>query len=367
MFRLITCIAILLGQPNVYSQYNIIPNADFELYVDIPDHWYYNGTHFTEIVQFWSSPTAASPDAYGKRIDVPRMWSDKGFGHIRPHNGDNMVGLTVYGCAGAKPHCREYIQIRLSEPLVPGQNYTFSYWTAHLENSCHSNNLGVYFSVEEIHDEMDIRLNFIPLINEPSIIKPGLGRWLQMNYHFKATESSEFLTMGNFYPDEKTKTEKAKPGIYDFAYYYLDDLILKKAEPMLSVPREEDKLANILLEKGERIVLDHIYFDYDRADFLRRSYVQLHALLELLRKHPELVIEVHGHTDNSGSPEYNNHLSVERSKAVVSFLIESGISAKRLSYRGYGSSQPIASNDNYDGRKKNRRVEFVILDSAKSN
>ena len=72
-------------------------------------------------------------------------------------------------------------------------------------------------------------------------------------------------------------------------------------------------------------------------------------------------IEIIGHTDNKGEGIMNQELSEERAKAVFNYLISKNIPSQRLSYRGLGSSKPIASNETEAGRKKNRRVEFVVI------
>ncbi len=75
-----------------------------------------------------------------------------------------------------------------------------------------------------------------------------------------------------------------------------------------------------------------------------------------------MVIEVGGHTDNVGDDAMNMKLSHERAKAVREYLVKAGIVAERIQAKGYGESNPIASNDNDDGRKSNRRTEFIILE-----
>ena len=76
---------------------------------------------------------------------------------------------------------------------------------------------------------------------------------------------------------------------------------------------------------------------------------------------PALNIEISGHTDNSGSNEYNVTLSEKRALSVVNYLIKNNISKTRLSYKGYGESQPVGSNDTENGRANNRRTEIMIL------
>lgn len=73
-------------------------------------------------------------------------------------------------------------------------------------------------------------------------------------------------------------------------------------------------------------------------------------------------IELSGHTDNKGSDRYNQNLSHSRVKAVYDYLVSQGISPKRLQYSSYGATQPIADNKTDQGRSKNRRVEFKILE-----
>jgi outer membrane protein OmpA-like peptidoglycan-associated protein len=72
-------------------------------------------------------------------------------------------------------------------------------------------------------------------------------------------------------------------------------------------------------------------------------------------------IEISGHTDNVGTDQANQVLSENRAKAVYQYLIANGIDAGRLSYKGYGETQPIATNDMDEGRGKNRRTEFKII------
>ena len=71
-------------------------------------------------------------------------------------------------------------------------------------------------------------------------------------------------------------------------------------------------------------------------------------------------IQINGHTDNVGSDADNLKLSDDRAKAVQDYLIKNGIAVNRLRYKGYGESQPIDTNDTEDGRRNNRRTEFVL-------
>lgn len=125
--------------------------------------------------------------------------------------------------------------------------------------------------------------------------------------------------------------------------------------------REVEK--NIELKKvevGSVIVLNNIFFDFNKSTLRPDSYAELERLLKLLTDMPTLKIEISGHTDNIGSAAYNKTLSENRAKAVVDYLIGKGIKADRLTYVGYGFDKPIATNDTEEGRQMNRRTEFKI-------
>ncbi len=122
------------------------------------------------------------------------------------------------------------------------------------------------------------------------------------------------------------------------------------------------------LKKGESIVLKNIFFDYNKATLRKESLSELDHLVALLKKYPEMKIEIAGHTDNKGSSSYNLQLSQQRAQAVVDYLIRCGIVSKRLTAKGYGETRPVAPNanpdgsDNPKGRQLNRRIEFKIIE-----
>ena len=121
---------------------------------------------------------------------------------------------------------------------------------------------------------------------------------------------------------------------------------------------------DILLKKievGIKIVLNNIFFDFNKATLRPESVAELDRLNRLMTDTPSLRIEISGHTDNVGSASYNQKLSESRAKAVVDYLLKKGVDASRLEYKGYGFEQPVASNKTEEGRQQNRRTEFKIL------
>lgn len=111
---------------------------------------------------------------------------------------------------------------------------------------------------------------------------------------------------------------------------------------------------------GSRIVLRNVFFDFDKATLRPESQSELERLINILNTYSSLKIEISGYTDNIGAADYNKKLSEARAKSVVDYLIAHGISSTRMTYKGYGKDNPIATNDTEEGRQLNRRTEFKI-------
>jgi outer membrane protein OmpA-like peptidoglycan-associated protein/tetratricopeptide (TPR) repeat protein len=112
--------------------------------------------------------------------------------------------------------------------------------------------------------------------------------------------------------------------------------------------------------KPTPVILRNVFFETGSADLRPESAPELDRLVNLMQQNSTLNIQINGHTDNVGADAANQHLSEQRAKAVHAYLIGKGIAAKRLKYQGFGESQPIADNATEQGRKENRRTEFVV-------
>ncbi len=119
---------------------------------------------------------------------------------------------------------------------------------------------------------------------------------------------------------------------------------------------------------GSKMILNNIFFDFDKATLRQTSNVELKNLVTLLKANPNMKVEIGGHTDSKGDAVYNQKLSEERAQAVVDRLIASGISADQMKAKGYGKTMPDVANKNADGtdspegRQLNRRVELKITE-----
>jgi len=130
-------------------------------------------------------------------------------------------------------------------------------------------------------------------------------------------------------------------------------------EPKIVKDEFIDELKNI--DEGESIILNNIFFEFDKTTLLPESYIELDKIASFLLENRFQKVEIAGHTDNIGSDSYNQKLSEGRAKAVVDYLVSKGVNPASLKAVGYGKTKPIDTNQNEKGRSKNRRVEFTLL------
>jgi len=109
------------------------------------------------------------------------------------------------------------------------------------------------------------------------------------------------------------------------------------------------------------IVLNNVFFDFDKATLKPESFPELNRIVSLMTEKPTMQIEISGHTDTSGPEQYNLGLSERRAKAVMKYFSDKGVPKDHMSVLFFGETKPTESNDTAAGRKKNRRVEFKIL------
>lgn len=108
-------------------------------------------------------------------------------------------------------------------------------------------------------------------------------------------------------------------------------------------------------------VVEDLRFEVGKAEIRPAYHENLNAVVSILRQNPEIEVEIQGHTDSQGAAELNQQLSERRAAAVRDYLVEQGVDADRLDYKGYGETDPVASNDTAEGRAENRRVGIKPL------
>jgi len=152
---------------------------------------------------------------------------------------------------------------------------------------------------------------------------------------------------GYLFHSENLSLQESKTAVDPFIY---------------SVMLQKIKTAEtVVIDEPKSVVLKNIFFETGSAKLLAASDIEIKKLYDLLIDNPNMKIQIIGHTDNVGREIDNKKLSEERAKSVFTSLINLGIERSRVSFMGMGETNPIASNDTEEGRKENRRTEFVIV------
>jgi len=115
------------------------------------------------------------------------------------------------------------------------------------------------------------------------------------------------------------------------------------------------------IETGIQYRINNIFFETGKWELLEDSFVELRRLVDFLKNNQNYKIKIYGHTDDVGTNQFNLNLSIKRAESVKNFLIENGIENNRIFIKGYGKTKPIVSNNTEEGRQKNRRVEFELI------
>ena len=181
--------------------------------------------------------------------------------------------------------------------------------------------------VEKTTTEADGSYSFTVLPNENYRIKTQKNGFIENTFNFIADKG-----------DNRT---------------YTKDLILNATEAIIE--KKENKLF---------ISVENIYFDYNKADIKKESYIALNKVVAVLKNNENMKIEVNAHTDTQGTNDYNSKLSSKRAEAAKQYLIQKGVDSNRLIAKGFGETQPLVNcGDNCSEQEhlSNRRIEFIIL------
>jgi outer membrane protein OmpA-like peptidoglycan-associated protein len=148
---------------------------------------------------------------------------------------------------------------------------------------------------------------------------------------------------------------------------YVNKIVLTSGDTVdygtVEVKAGKGKMRMKLMREYSRktFILENVFFDFGKASLKKESFPALDELYKSLDFNPTMQIEIAGHTDSVGSDQANLKLSQGRANSVRAYLIKKGIEARRVQAKGYGETQPIASNSTEKGRQMNRRTEVRVL------
>lgn len=367
---------------------NLVLNGGFEKRMENTNCRYAPNTEaFNRLTATWQTFRGMTPDLIHW---VPDFYGDCFF--PKPHTGTGAVGIITYLPAVDIGHNYDFHELvvgQLRFPLQKGQEYEVSMFVQYSDSTAidhleilyreghpivptAAGNLGVGFFFNKPRWRPD--RDFVPQVVFKEAIVTRHGEWVKISQTFTADRAYLYFVIGNFGKDAETPTTLPDPVRMDslhatieefadrpkrIAYYCLDDISVRPAER----PSAKSVLTKELEEKS-MYVFKNVHFETGQWNLLPAALPELEALAEYLTEHPEKKAEIGGHTDAVGAAEDNRILSDKRAESVGQFLLEKGVGKERLTWKGYGEEQPVASNDSPNGRKENRRVEVKIRQTA---
>jgi len=396
------------------SEFNLVPNPSFE---EVEKRIKGAG----EVYQAapWRAVTANPVDLYSadsksKEHSVP----ENKYGKEKARTGVRYAGVSFYGHRGRLP--RTYLGTQLKNPLTAGREYCVKFHISLSDKSKYAvNNLGVYLSNEEVQEGTEGNLGFEPqVMSVTNDVYEKQFLWEPICRTYKAVGGEEYLVIGNFFADEKTKLEPLKLSkefsgrqTYD-AYYYIDDVSVIPMEQLgdgacacdkiaggqlkveyKSFGTEEEKRASakktyivnsdgskaketIAKEKeGDEVktfssettstsseteaVFDiakvNVYFDIKGLQPMDSEQTKVDQIIAYLNNNPDQNIELVGHIDESESDVKS--LGMRRAFMVKKMLVDGGVDASRIKYSNSGSGDPQSKSDS----SKNQRLTIKLL------
>ena len=346
----------------------------------------------------------ASFEGVPRHSEPPNGWTDCGFPgespvDVHPTSQFNVLrpaytGRTYLGMVTRDNDTWESVQQRLSSPILANQCYTFSIYLCRSDTYTSAtrakpDNLSSFIEPVKLRvwggsgycEKKELLGETIPVKNT---------EWQRYEMKFEPSRSHNYIILEAFY-----KTPILFP--------YNGNLLLDEASEIVPVPCKEEVVqqnnrnkdsvqqnirkpheitASVVkkveatskqeppktlglnrnnLKKGTILTIDNLYFEADSTRIPPACYPILDELYQFMEDNKDIVIEIGGHTNSIPKEEYCNKLSLERAKSVAEYLMQKGIPGKRLFYKGYGKTRPIADDSTPQGKRKNQRVEIKVL------
>ena len=361
---------------------NLILNSGFDYFYYKPVQVVYNGqTQIEDWIPFWVTPCMVTPDYISNLRYIDKLNYNWLLDSRLPEKY-TYAGIALYKEA---ENYSEYIQGSLREPLIKGRKYCLKTSIALSSYSRFtSNRLAFNFSSSRvtITKENEVTLSTPVLFTDLPVETVDFTTLCDF---FIAEGGEQFITVGRFsQPDKliigrRENIPQSSFGLEKSAYYLIDEIDLfeigdtsecfcKATGAIKDTNRLIAVNDNIVFEtdlnrlkQGNVVILENVNFEFDSYRLMPEAESVLQTLLNYLYDNPEIRIRIAGHTDDTGTEQYNLDLSINRAKSVYNWLIEKGIASTRLEYTGFGKSLPLYKESDEKCRELNRRVEIKII------
>lgn len=335
-----------------YAQ-NLIPNYGFELYSD------------TDCPRFLREIDGGWEKIGGEGFIIPNNNSKESYSQSFSHicmnqdyfnfcSGNAYIQYSTMYMKRATP---KLFQVAIKDSLIKGEEYLIEYYVKVdtksklsltnkydiciflVKNKYHYKVTSSYYDeYVTIKENFKMTPDFFFYENRPV---EDYSEWTKVSHKYIAKGWEKYFLIGSY-------------GLIKYpSSISIDNITVRKAS------KNKINIENTKI--GEAIVLENISFELNSSKLTDSSFPTLNQLVELFNSYPNLIIEIAGHTDNVGDNELNLKLSENRAKSVADYLISEGVEPKQVQSKGYGETFAIGDNTTEEGREKNRRVEFKIL------
>ncbi len=342
--------AIILSASICAKGQNLIPNPGFEAFEYCPEAPTPDG----EMVPLthWFSVNLGTPDLFSACSDSsPVGIPNNASGHAESIEGKSYAGLysTAPFHEWGEPYV-EVLSVRLKKPLNRNSFYrlTFHYYPA--TRSRHiTNKLSVAFSADSLaleHSNRPDGLDYLTVDLQKDILTIEKN-WRKVELIFQGRGYERYFLVGDLMPGAERYflERKGESDNLEFPMYYLYDAF--------TLEEIQSNLPTLVLNQS--FSLEKLFFDHNEHAVREDARSQLYFLAQHLKQHSDLILNIYGNTDKSGSEDYNLTLSMRRAAAVKRILQAYGVDQERLKTYGFGETRQIRGT-----ASENRRVEFVL-------
>ncbi len=257
----------------------------------------------------------------------------------------------------------EYIQMEFSQALTAGTTYKIAFQVSLADQSAFAvSGLGAYITGEKMNTTKNTYLDVEPQISSAAMTDNVSG-WTEISGNYTAKGGEMYLIIGCFKKGMDKKMVAGEKNTMNMrrAYYFVDGVNVAVGEAAVTKPKVElngniDDFAKVM--SGQSIALKGLTFETGSAKIKTESYAELDKWVKFMNEHPELKINIEGHTDKTGNETTNQKLSEQRAASVKAYFVSKGIAADRMKTAGYGSSKPIDTKN--AASVINRRVEISV-------
>jgi hypothetical protein len=216
---------------------NLVPNGSFECGEDICDA--YQSPQVADFSRYacgWSCPNQGTTDIFTTKIPITECYTHMPYsgpnyhqGNQLPRTGSRFAGIYTYGTGGDTVSYREYLQVPLEQPMIPGEKYCAEMYVSKAETNYYSsNNLGMSFQTQGSYTFDYAPLNLDPQVLETEVIT-DTSDWVKIGAILEADSAWQYLIVGNFFGDGSTQAVASSPYYYyPYGYYFIDDVSVEK-------------------------------------------------------------------------------------------------------------------------------------------